>query len=69
MPSNDSSYENAERDIWQHTINNDDYPDGWLFEDDQFYLKNGNDKTYLKLLYVLHVDFRYEKGHWKLFLT
>ena len=29
MPSNDARYENAEQDIWQHTVNNDDYPDCW----------------------------------------
>ena len=26
MPSFDSRFANAEQDIWQHTVNNDDYP-------------------------------------------
>ena len=26
MPSDDSRFENAEQDIWQHMVNNDDYP-------------------------------------------
>lgn len=70
MPSNDSRYENAERDIWQHTVNNDDYPDCWVFEDERFYLQNGDDETYLKFLCeVFHPAVRYEKGYWKEFLT
>lgn len=42
MLSNDSRYENAERDIWQNTVNNDDYPDCWFFGDERFYYKNGD---------------------------
>ena len=33
MPSFDSRFANAEQDIWQHTVNNDDYPYCWVFED------------------------------------
>ena len=70
MPSNDSRYENAEQDIWQHTVNNDDYSDCWVFEDERFYLQNGDDETYLKFLCeVFHPAVRYEKGYWKEFLT
>ena len=70
MPSNDARYENAEQDIWQHTVNNDDYPDCWVFEDERFYLQNGDDETYLKFLCeVFHPAVRYEKGYWKEFLT
>ena len=36
MPSNDSRFINAEQDIWQHTVNNDDYPYCWVFEDERF---------------------------------
>lgn len=32
MPSTDSRYENAEQDIWQHTVNNDDYPYCWVLK-------------------------------------
>lgn len=70
MPSNDSRFENAEQDIWQHTVINDDYPDCWVFEDERFYLQNGDDETYLKFLCeMFHPAVRYEKGYWKEFLT
>lgn len=70
MPSNDSRFENAEQDIWQHTVNNDDYPYCWVFEDSRFNLQNGEDEVYLKFLCeVFHPAVRYEKGYWKEFLT
>lgn len=47
MPSLDTRYHNAEEDIWQHTVNNDDYPICWVFEDERFQLKNGSDGIYL----------------------
>lgn len=43
MPSTDPRFSNAEGDIWQHTINNFDYDYCWVFEDDRFQLKNGDD--------------------------
>lgn len=52
MPSYDSRFENAEDDIWQHTINNDDYEKGWVFEDKRFGLMNGEDQEILNF-YVL----------------
>lgn len=70
MSSNDSRFENAEQDIWQHTVNNDDYPYCWVFEDERFDLQNGEDETYLKFLCeVFHPAVRYEKGYWKEYLT
>ncbi len=70
MPSDDSRFENAEQDIWQHTVNNDDYPYCWVFEDERFDLKNGEDETYLNFLCeVFHPAVRFEKGYWKEFLT
>lgn len=70
MPSNDSRYINAEQDIWQHTVNNDDYPYCWVFEDERFSLQNGEDEIYLRFLCeVFHPAVRYEKGYWKEFLT
>ena len=33
MPSLDSRFPDAEREIWQHTVNNNDYPFCWVFED------------------------------------
>lgn len=69
MPSYDPRFSNAEDDIWQHTINNDDYPNGWVFEDERFHLKNGNDEIYLKFICeIFHPTIRYEKGYWRDFL-
>ncbi|EKC46651.1 hypothetical protein LEA_19739 [human gut metagenome] len=53
MPSFDSRFANAEQDIWQHTVNNDDYPYCWVFEDKRFNLQDGSDEVYLKFLFVL----------------
>lgn len=50
MPSNDSRYKNAEGDIIQHTINNEDWDLCWVFEDDRFPLLNGTDEEYLRFL-------------------
>nr|WP_276208110.1 hypothetical protein [Gracilibacillus thailandensis] len=70
MESYDSRYATAEGDIFQHTINNDDYPHCWVFEDERFQLKNGSDETYLKFLCeVFHPEVRIERGYWKEFLA
>lgn len=50
MPSYDTRFSNAEDDIYQHTVNNDDYPLCWVFDDDRFPLKNGSDEDYLNFL-------------------
>ncbi len=50
MPSEDSRFINAEGDIFQHTINNDDYPPLWIFTDERFHLLNGSDDEYLKFI-------------------
>lgn len=69
MLSLDSRFPDAERDIWQHTVNNDDYPFCWVFEDERFQLKNGSDEMYLKFICeVFHPTVRFEKGYWKEFL-
>lgn len=70
MPSEDDRFSNAEADIWQHTVNNDDYPYCWVFEDKRFNLKDGNDEMYLKFISeIFHPAVRYEKGYWKEFLA
>lgn len=70
LPSYDSRFENAAGDIWQHTINNDDYEDGWIFEDDRFGLLNGDDEVLLKFLCsVFHPAVRTENSYWKEFLN
>jgi hypothetical protein len=69
MPSDDSRYQNAEDDIWQHTVNNDDYPYCWVFEDARFDLQEGNDETYLKFLCeIFHPAVKVEKSYWKEYL-
>ncbi len=66
LPSYDNRFENAEGDIWQHTINNDDYENGWIFEDDRFELLNGEDEVLLKFLCsVFHPAVRVENSYWK----
>lgn len=69
MPSYDSRYSNAEEDIYIHTITNPyDYQEGWLFNDDRFGLKNGDDEHLLDFLCeVFHPEVRNEKGYWRMF--
>ena len=43
MPSNDSRYKDAYGDIYQHTVNNDDWENGWVLYDNRFRLTQGND--------------------------
>ena len=38
MPSFDSRFESAAQDIWQHCINNDDWPLDWVYADKRFNL-------------------------------
>lgn len=69
MPSLDNRYCNAEEDIRQHTVNNEDYPFCWVFEDERFQLKSGSDEIYLKFICeIFHPTVRYENGYWKNFL-
>lgn len=70
MPSYDPRYENAEGDIYQHTINNDDWPSCWVFEDERFSLLDGDDECYLKFLCeIFHPAVRNEDWSWQEFLT
>ena len=69
MPSTDSRYPNAEGDIWQHTVNNDDWEYGWIFQDSRFGLLEGDDTILLKFLCaVFHPAYRKEDGYWKEYL-
>ena len=70
MPSYDDRYENAEDDIWQHTISNQDWESYWIFEDDRFELLNGSDSILLNFLCaVFHPENRVEEGYWKEYLA
>ncbi|HUG70312.1 MAG TPA: TIR domain-containing protein [Pirellulaceae bacterium] len=49
MPSTDRRFENAEADIWQHTVNNVDWDDGYLLND-YLGLLSSADKIFLKFV-------------------
>lgn len=50
LPSTDSRRHDAEGDIIQHRVANNDWADDWVFSDDRFELANGRDETLLKFL-------------------
>lgn len=50
LPSHDHRFENAKGDIWQHRINNDDWPDDWIFDDNRFDLIHTSDNDFLRFL-------------------
>lgn len=69
LPSYDDRFNDAEGDIWQHTVNNNDYENGWVFEDERFGLLDGEDEVLLKFLCaIFHPAVRVENGIWKKFL-
>lgn len=70
MPSTDSRFQNASGDIWQHTVNNNDWDDYWYFSDRRFHLSNGNDDKYILrfICEMLHPAVREEKSGWKDYL-
>lgn len=70
MPSTDGRFRNASGDIWQHTVNNNDWDDYWYFTDRRFHLSNGNDDEYILsfICQMLHPAVRVEKTNWKLYL-
>jgi hypothetical protein len=69
LPSTDSRFGNAEGDIRQHTINNDDWEYGWVFTDNRFQLSKGEDKYFLDFICeVFHPVVRNEKSRWRDFL-
>jgi hypothetical protein len=50
LPSTDNRRHDAEGDIFQHRVANNDWADDWVFSDDRFELANGPDETLLKFL-------------------
>lgn len=67
LPSFDDRFKDAKGDIWQHTINNDDYDFGWVFDDERFSLSDGNDDEHLLnfICEMFHPAVRVERGDWK----
>lgn len=47
LPSTDSRFDDAAGDIWQHRINNNDWEDDWIFFDQRFNIRDGNDDHFL----------------------
>lgn len=70
MPSTDNRFSNASGDIWQHTVNNNDWEDYWYFSDRRFHLSNGNDDSYILrfICEMLHPAVRDEKTQWRKYL-
>lgn len=50
MPGSGGRCKTLDQEIWQHTVNNDDWSSDWVFDDDRFPLKNGTDEDYLRFL-------------------
>jgi len=50
LPSTDSRFDNAAGDIWQHTVNNEDWEREWVFTDKRFDLLDGSPEVFLRFL-------------------
>jgi len=50
LPSYDPRYKDAAGDIYQHRVNNFDWDDYWIFDDDRFPLLDGPADTFLRFL-------------------
>lgn len=50
MESLDRRFDSAYGDIWQHRVNNDDWPEEWVFTDERFGLMTGPDELFLRFL-------------------
>lgn len=50
LPSTDSRFRTARQDITQHRIANDDWDNDWIFRDDRFGLRDGDDQILLRFL-------------------
>jgi len=50
LPSRDHRYKDAYGDIFQHTVNNNDWDEEWIYSDSRINLSFCDDTTYLKFL-------------------
>src|SRR5258707_7762770 len=50
LPSNDSRFENAHDDMWQHTINNDDWSETDVLDDPRFSALQLSDETFARFI-------------------
>jgi len=63
LPSTDNRFSDAAGDIWQHRINNEDWPDDWVYEDRRFNLLRTSADAFLRFLCELvHPVVRPEKN-------
>ena len=70
LPSNDRRFSDAETDIWQHTVNNYDWDEDWVFTDRRFELSSGKDDILLNFLCeVFNPVVRNESQPWKKILS
>lgn len=44
IKSSDNRFKHVSSDIWQHRVNNDDWPDDWIFTDARFGLESSDEK-------------------------
>ncbi len=69
LPSMDSRFENAEGDIWQHTINNDDFEPFWFFDYEPFAFRSDDEKILKFICEMFHPAVRKENEPWNEFLN
>lgn len=50
ISSTDGRFKDANGDIWQHRVNNNDWDDNWIFSDERFNLMHCDDATFLQFL-------------------
>lgn len=50
LPSYDNRFDDASGEIWQHRVNNDDWPDDWIYDDPRFNLMQGPTNFFLRFL-------------------
>lgn len=54
IPSTGSRFKTASQDIWQHQVNNDDWPNDWVFTDERFGMAYSDEKLLRFLAESLH---------------
>lgn len=70
LPSTDGRFKDSEGDIWQHTVNNYDWDNDWVFSDKRFKLRFGDDEVLLSFLCeMFHPEVRNEDNPWREFLS
>ncbi len=65
LPSSDGRFPNAYSDIWQHCVNNpNDWQPDWIFNDERFELRDGNDEVLLNFLCeIIHPEVIKNQSH------